>query len=109
MLIGNGGTSQARKGLYMANQPKKGAVHMFGKVIAGAIGSRIAEKSGNSGVLGAAAGLVANRIIRRSPIGAIAVGGAYLAHKLWKHKKMRDEEAAALAAKPVKPVVEAKP
>lgn len=86
----------------MANHPKKGATHMIGKIITGIVGSRIAEKSGNSGILGAAAGVVAGRIVKRSPLGAVVVGGAYVAHKLWKHKKMRDEDAAAMAAKPVK-------
>lgn len=86
----------------MTDHPKKGAKHMIGKIVTGFVGSRIAEKSGNSGILGAAAGVVAGRIVKRSPLGAVVVGGAYVAHKLWKHKKMRDEDAAAKAAKPVK-------
>ena len=75
---------------------------MLGKLVAGALGSRIAEQSGKSGALGAIGGLVANRIIKRSPLGAVVIGGAWVAHKLYKRKQERDEEAAALTAKPVK-------
>lgn len=75
---------------------------MLGKLISGVVGSHVAEQSGKSGALGAVGGLVANRIIKRSPIGALVIGGAWVAHKLYKRKQERDEQAAALAAKPVK-------
>jgi len=79
---------------------------MLGKAIFGFVGSRIAEESGKSGVLGAAAGVVANRLVRRSPVAALAVGSAWLMHKLYLKKKAQaeqEEEARALAAKPVMP------
>lgn len=82
---------------------------MLGKVVAGAIGSRIAEQSGKSGVLGAAAGLVVNRVVRRSPVGALAVGGVWLGHKLYKRHQERQFEAAARKAKPVLPADLSKP
>lgn len=77
---------------------------MLGKVLSGIVGSRVAEKSGQSGALGAAAGVVAARIIKRSPLSALLIGGAWAAHALYKHKKERDEDAAALNAKPAKVV-----
>lgn len=76
---------------------------MFGKLIGGALGSRIAEKSGQSGAVGAAAGLLASKLVKRSPIGALIIGGAWLGHKLYKRSQERKFEAAAQAAKPAKP------
>lgn len=75
---------------------------MIGKVVGGVLGSRIAEKSGQSGALGAAAGLYASKFVKRSPIGALVVGGAWLGHKLYKRSQERKFEAAAKAAKPAK-------
>lgn len=92
----------------MAMSPKKGHVRMIGKIVGGVMGSRIAEHSGKSGMLGAAAGLVASKFVRRSPIGALIVGGAWLGHKLYKRNQERQLEAAGQAAKPAK-VVTPKP
>lgn len=85
----------------MVKSPKK-----LGNVFSGFIGARIAEESGKSGVLGAAAGVIASRLVKRSPVAALAVGSAWVMHKLYLQKKARaaqEEEARALAAKPVKP------
>ena len=81
---------------------------MLGKFISGFVGARVADEVGRSGVLGAAVGVIASRVITRSPLGAATVGGVWIAHKLWKRKKERDErreELAALNAKPVGPAV----
>ena len=75
---------------------------MIGKVVGGVLGTRIAEKSGQSGALGAAAGLYASKFVKRSPIGALVIGGAWLGHKLYKRNQERKLEAAANAAKPAK-------
>ena len=75
---------------------------MIGKLVGGMMGSRIAEKSGNSGMMGAAAGLLASSFVRRSPIGALIIGGAWLGHKLYKRNQERKLETAAKAAKPAK-------
>ena len=75
---------------------------MIGKVLGGVLGSRIAEKSGQSGALGAAAGFFTSKFVRRSPIGAPVIGGAWLGHKLYQRHQEREMEQAALAAKPVK-------
>lgn len=60
------------------------------KLAATMIGTRIAADSGKSGLLGVAAGMLATRVIARSPMGAVLVGGSYLAHKLWKKKQEVD-------------------
>lgn len=60
------------------------------KAAATIIGTRIAADSGKSGFLGVAAGMLATRVIARSPIGALLVGGTYVAHKLWKKKQEVD-------------------
>ena len=77
---------------------------MLGKLVGGVIGARVAENAGKSGKLGAAAGYVASRVIKRSPIGALVIGGAWLGHKLYKRDQERKFEAAANNAKPVKAV-----
>jgi hypothetical protein len=53
--------------------------------------------------------VVAVRIVKRSPVSAAIVGGAWVVHKLYQHKKTRDEDAAANAAKPVKAAAPEKP
>ncbi len=77
---------------------------MLGKLIGGVMGARIAENAGKSGALGGVAGYVASRVIRRSPIGALVVGGAWLGHKLYKRNQERKEEEVARKAKPAKVV-----
>jgi hypothetical protein len=57
------------------------------KSIAGAVvGDIIGRKSGR-GLLGAGIGLIATRIATRSLPGAILVGGALLAKKVYDHRK----------------------
>lgn len=85
---------------------------MLGKVFSGIVGSTIAAQAGKSGALGAVAGVVINRVVRRSPVGAMVIGGIWVGSKLYKRRKQREErkfEAAALAAKPVKPADPATP
>jgi hypothetical protein len=72
---------------------------MFGKLVGGMLGSRIAERSGQSGMMGAAAGLLASNFVRKSPIGALIIGGAWLGHKLYKRSKERELDGAADASK----------
>lgn len=76
---------------------------MFGKLVGSVLGARIAERSGKSGLLGGAAGLVASRVLRRSPMTALLVGGAWLGHKLYRRNQER--EANALKATPKAPDV----
>lgn len=80
---------------------KRNQGNVLGKAVAGVIGARIAEHAGKSGALGAAAGLVVSRIVRRSPVGAVAVGGLWLGHKLYQRHKERRFDEAANKAKPV--------
>ncbi|RVT43879.1 hypothetical protein [Sphingobium algorifonticola] len=64
---------------------------IFRKVAATVIGTRIAADTGkSSGVLGLVAGMAATRIIARSPMGALLLGGGYVAHKLLKKKREID-------------------
>lgn len=70
---------------------------MFGKVVGSVLGASIAERSGKSGLIGGAVGLVVSRVIRRSPMGALLVGGAWLGHKLYRRSQEREAKAAATA------------
>ncbi|AUW56832.1 hypothetical protein C1T17_00815 [Sphingobium sp. SCG-1] len=63
---------------------------IFTKAAATIIGTRIAADTGKSGFLGVAAGMLATRVIARSPIGALLVGGTYVAHKLLQKKREVD-------------------
>ncbi|CAH0352043.1 hypothetical protein BH11PSE5_BH11PSE5_14210 [soil metagenome] len=64
---------------------------MLRKVMASVIGTRIAADTGkSSGVLGVAAGLLATRVIARSPLGALVLGGGYIAHKMLQKKREID-------------------
>lgn len=77
---------------------------MLGKVVSGFVGSRLAAHAGKSGALGAVAGVVINRVVSRSPMGAMVIGGIWVGSKLYKRRKEREVnkfEAAAQAAKPV--------
>lgn len=82
---------------------KRSHAAMLGKVFAGFVGARVAETSGKSGLLGAATGLVISRVARRSPMGALVIGGAWLGHKLYKRGQERAFEKAARNAKRVGP------
>ena len=65
-------------------------MRMLGKIAATMIGTRVASEAGKAGLIGTAAGMIATRVITRSPIGALMVGGAYVAHKLWQKKQQID-------------------
>ncbi|MGD9811960.1 MAG: hypothetical protein AB7U35_11615 [Sphingobium sp.] len=77
---------------------------MLGKIVGSVMGARIAENAGKSGAIGGVAGYVASRLVRRSPIGALVLGGAWLGHKLYKRNQERKFNAAADTAKPVRRV-----
>jgi hypothetical protein len=63
---------------------------MLGKIIGAAIGNRIDKSDGRGGFKGALAGAIAAGIIRRAgPVGLAAMGGAYLAKKMYDKRKGR--------------------
>jgi hypothetical protein len=70
----------------------KTKMRMLGRIATTIIGTRIAAETGKAGLMGAAAGMLATRVLTRSPLGAIAIGGAYVAHKLWQKKKEIDKK-----------------
>lgn len=76
---------------------------MFGKVVGSVLGASIAEKSGKSGLLGGAAGLIATRILRRSPMTALLVGGAWLGHKLYRRNREREANVPKAPEVPLPP------
>jgi hypothetical protein len=63
---------------------------MLGRIIGAAIGSKIDKSDGRGGVKGALAGAIAAGVIRRAgPVGLAAMGGAYLAKKIYDRRKGR--------------------
>lgn len=80
------------------NEQVRTKMGMLGKVATTIIGTRIAAESGKAGLVGAAVGMVATRVLARSPAGAIAIGGAYVAHKLWQKKQQIDKKGPHQAA-----------
>jgi len=79
-------------------------IGMLGKVFAGFVGARIAESTGKSGLLGAATGLVVGRVVKRSPMGAMLIGGIWVGKKLYNRNRERHYDRAARNAKPVQAV-----
>jgi uncharacterized protein (DUF697 family) len=62
---------------------------MLGKLLGGYIGNRVGERHGN-GLRGTLIGAGAVAVARRlSPPVAIALGGAYVARKLWNRRQAR--------------------
>ncbi|TMJ14664.1 MAG: hypothetical protein E6G94_09080 [Alphaproteobacteria bacterium] len=62
---------------------------MLGKILGGYIGQRVGERHGN-GLTGTLVGAAAVGLARRlSPPVAIALGGAYVARKLWNRRQAR--------------------
>ncbi len=59
-------------------------------IVATMIGTRIATEAKSTGLIGVVAGLAATRVIARSPLGALVVGGGYIAHKLLQKKQKAD-------------------
>jgi hypothetical protein len=79
------------------------------KTIVGAVvGDAIGRRSGN-GLLGAGLGIAATRLATRSIPGALLVGGAFVAKKLYDKRKERRlgvrPEPKRLSAGPSKPTV----
>lgn len=74
----------------------------IGKAVSNAVSSAIDKAGKSGGPVAKVTGAVAKQIAQRSPAGAALIGGAWVAHKLYKRKKERDEDARAMAAKPVK-------
>jgi hypothetical protein len=72
------------------NLVEKGVIHMpLLKTIAGAvIGEELGRRKGH-GLLGLGLGVIATRIASRSLPGALAVGGALVAKKLYDRRKVR--------------------
>ncbi len=80
------------------------------KAAAGAaLGSAIAERSSGKGLLGAGLGVVATRLATRSVPGALLVGGAFVAKKLYDRRKERRlgvrPEPQKISAGPSNPTV----
>lgn len=59
------------------------------KTIAGAVVGEVVGRRRGHGILGAGLGIVATRIATRSLPGALAVGGAILAKKLYDSRQKR--------------------
>jgi hypothetical protein len=69
---------------------EKGVIHMpLLKTIAGAIVGEVVGRRRGHGILGAGLGIVATRIATRSLPGALAVGGALVAKKLYNRRKAK--------------------
>lgn len=88
----------------------------LGRIATTIVGTRIAAESGRAGLMGAVAGAVATGLLRRSPGGALLVGGAYVAHKIWQKKKQIDAKgphavavADGLAEADAPPLTEKRP
>jgi hypothetical protein len=67
-------------------------MRILGRIATTIVGTRIAAETGKAGLVGTAIGMVATRIVTRSPMGALMVGGAYIAHKLIQKKRQIDRE-----------------
>lgn len=63
------------------------------KNIAGAvIGEVIGKKSGNHGLLGAGLGIIVTRLATRSIPGAVLIGGAFLAKKIYDSSREKSQK-----------------
>lgn len=69
------------------------------------IATRVAAETGKKGVIGLIAGMGAKRLIRRHPVGAVVVAGAYLAGRLYEAKRELDERKAKALPAPPKPIL----
>ncbi|MET0240964.1 MAG: hypothetical protein ABW184_13825 [Sphingobium sp.] len=88
----------------------------LGRLPMGIAGTLLARQvgvtAGQAGLVGLVAGTAFNFLLRRSPVGAIALGGAMLAHKAYKSgqeaKAKRDAKLALekgiAAPVPLKPI-----
>ena len=62
----------------------------FRNIAATMVGTRIAAEAKSTGLIGVVAGLAVTRIMARSPLGALVIGGGYIAHKLLQKKQKVD-------------------
>lgn len=63
---------------------------ILSQVASTAIGTKITADTAKAGLPGIAAGVIATRLMARSPLGILLVGGAWLGHKLWQKKRALD-------------------
>ncbi|PZU13294.1 MAG: hypothetical protein DI606_06425 [Sphingobium sp.] len=69
---------------------KLGILRKAAELGATVIAARVAASTGKKGIVGLAAGAGAKRLIMRYPAGALFVGGAYLAGRLFEGKREAD-------------------
>lgn len=69
------------------------------------IATRVAAETGKKGVIGLIAGMGAKQLIRRHPVGAMVVTGAYLAGRLYEAKRELDQRKAKALPAPPKPIL----
>jgi len=63
---------------------------MLGKIIGAVVGNRIDRSDGKGGVKGAVLGAATAGLLRRTgPLGLAALGGVYVAKKLYDRKKAK--------------------
>ena len=73
------------------------------KIASTALGTKITADTSRAGLPGIALGVIATRLMTRSPIGTLLVGGAWLGHKLWQKKREIDAAGSRTAPKKVRP------
>lgn len=73
-----------------------------GKLLSGAVDTMISRAGKSAGPVGMVVSGVAKRVIARSPVTALVVGGAWVGHKLYKRNQERKFDEAARNAKPAK-------
>jgi|GEM_PF-2915379 len=73
-----------------------------GTLLTGAVSRMISRGTNATGPAGMVVGAVARRIVRRSPVTALVIGGAWIGHKLYKRNQERKFDEAAHNAKPAK-------
>lgn len=92
-----------------ASAPKKPKGHGLLRKAAGigatVIAARVAAETGKKGVIGLIAGMGAKQLIRRHPVGAMVVTGAYLAGRLFEAKRELDQRKAKALPAPAKPIL----
>jgi len=81
---------------------------LAGKLLSGAVETAINRAGKSAGPVGMVVGAVAKRVVTRSPVTALVVGGAWIGHKLYKRNQERKFDEAARNAKPAK-VIEKPP
>lgn len=87
----------------MSHSAKEPHDTLLGRVLSRMVGSGMG-KAGQASPAGFVAGAIVGRVARRSPLGAMLIGGALVARSLYRRKKERDEDERARVARPVKVV-----